>query len=527
MSSHPTSSGTLPRLVVTGASGFIGRHLLEQIRSRYIIYGLGRRSQVECGAPVHPNIHWHQVDIGDKDSLAAVFDVIRSEGGADYLVHLAAHYDFTGEEHPEYWRTNVEGLANVLELSADLGLRRFIFASSVAACPFPKPGEAITESTPPLGEHIYSVTKRIGEDMVRSCADRFPSVIVRFAALFSDWCEYPPLFVFLDTWLSRRWNARMLGGKGLSAVPYLHVRDAALFLQTLLEKEADLEPGEVLQCSPDGAVTHWELFEMATAYYYGTQIKPILMPKPLCYPGMWALDLIGRALGNRPFERPWMAKYIDLQLTIDASRTRRRLGWAPRPRLHIMRRIPFLIENLRSNPVEWLRRNHEAMKVARLRPNLIIHRLLEQHEEEISEAFTGFLLGPEGRKHLASYQAVAPEDHEWNHRLILRNLASAVLTRQKGLFMAYCRDLAERRFQQGFKMEELCYALATLNEICLNVLRRDPHAKNLEEDLQNYITMTIQFGIDQIQETYEYAAAGRPPPPESRITSQMWNGGRR
>lgn len=524
MSTIPTSSSTLPRLVVTGASGFIGRHLLEQIRSRYIIYGLGRRSQGECGAPVHPNIHWHQVDIGDKDSLAAVFDVIRAEGGADYLIHLAAHYDFTGDEHPEYWRTNVEGLANVLELSADLGLRRFIFASSVAACPFPKPGEAITESTPPLGEHIYSVTKRIGEDMVRSCADHFPSVIVRFAALFSDWCEYPPLFVFLDTWLSRRWNARILGGKGLSAVPYLHVRDAALFLQVLLEQEANLDPGEVVQCSPDGAVTHWELFEMATAYYYGTQIKPILMPKPLCYPGMWALDLIGRVLGNRPFERPWMAKYIDLQLTVDASRTRRRLGWAPRPRLHIMRRIPFLIENLRSNPVEWLRRNHEAMKVARLRPNLIIHRLLEQHEEEISEAFTAFLLGPEGREHLASYQAVAPEDHEWNHRLILRNLASAVLTRQKGLFMAYCRDLAERRFQQGFKMAELCYALATLNEICLSVLRRDPHAKDLEEDLQNYITMTIQFGIDQIQETYEYAAAGRSPPPESRITSQLWNG---
>ena len=79
--------------------------------------------------------------------------------------------------------------------------------------------------------------------------------------------------------------------------------------------------------------------------------------------------------------------------------------------------------------------------------------------------------------------------------------------------MAYCRDLAERRFQQGFKVEELCDALATLNEICLAVLRRDPHAKELEKDLQNHITMTIQFGIDQIQETYEYAAAGRPRPP--------------
>lgn len=520
MAPFPTTASALPRLVVTGASGFIGRHLLEQIRSRYIIYGLGRRSQVECGAPVHANIRWHQVDIGDRRSLAAVFDAIKEEGGADYLLHLAAHYDFTGEEHPEYWRTNVEGLANVLELSVDLGLRRFIFASSLAACPFPRPGTAVTEATAPLGDHIYAATKRRGEEMVRGYAAHFPSVIVRFAALFSDWCEYQPLFIFLQTWFSRRWNARILGGKGLSAVPYLHVRDAALFLQTLLENEPNLEPGEVVLCSSDGAVTHWELFEMATAYYFGREKRPILVPKLLCYPGMWALDRIGQLLGERPFERPWMAKYIDLQLTVDASRTRRRLSWAPRPRLAIMRRIPFLIENLHSNPVEWLRRNHEAMKVAYLRPNLIIHRLLQLYEEEISDAFTSFLLDPARREHLKSYQALSLEDHEWNHRLILRQLANAVLTRQKGLFMAYCRDLAERRYLQGFKVEELSYALTALNEICLRVLRKDPHTANLEEELQHHITMTIQFGLDQIQETYEYAAAGRPPD-DSRLRPQL------
>lgn len=49
-------------------------------------------------------------------------------------------------------------------------------------------------------------------------------------------------------------------------------------------------------------------------------------------------------------------------------------------------------------------------------------------------------------------------------------------------------------------------------------------APSLEEDRQNHITMTIRFQIEHIQETYEYAAAGRPRPPESRIASQMWNG---
>lgn len=37
-------------------------------------------------------------------------------------------------------------------------------------------------------------------------------------------------------------------------------------------------------------------------------------------------------------------------------------------------------------------------------------------------------------------------------------------------------------------------------------------APSLEEDRQNHITMTIRFQIEHIQETYEYAAAGRPHP---------------
>ena len=64
---------TLPRIVITGASGFVGRHLLEALKGRYEIYGIARRSQSRCGAPEHANIHWHQVDIANADRLEAVF----------------------------------------------------------------------------------------------------------------------------------------------------------------------------------------------------------------------------------------------------------------------------------------------------------------------------------------------------------------------------------------------------------------------------------------------------------------------
>ena len=54
-----------------------------------------------------------------------------------------------------------------------------------------------------------------------------------------------------------------------------------------------------------------------------------------------------------PFERAWMADYIDLRLDIDASRTRRRLDWAPNSELDILKRIPYMIQHMRSDPAEW------------------------------------------------------------------------------------------------------------------------------------------------------------------------------
>ena len=116
-----------PALIVTGASGFVGRHLLEDLKDEYRIFAIARRSQRECGAPVHPNIAWMQVDIGDIDDLARTFREIASAGGARVLLHLAAYYDYAGEHRPEYRRTNVEGTKNVLELAREPGARALRF----------------------------------------------------------------------------------------------------------------------------------------------------------------------------------------------------------------------------------------------------------------------------------------------------------------------------------------------------------------------------------------------------------------
>jgi nucleoside-diphosphate-sugar epimerase len=493
----------LPGIVVTGASGFLGRHLLEAIKEDYRVYGIARRSQVTCGAPVHPNIVWYQADIGNRPCVVDAFEDISRRGGADIVVHLAAHYDFSGEEHPEYWRTNVHGLRNVLDLTATLSPRKVIFSSSVAACKFPPEGQALTEDSPADGEHIYAVTKRTGEEMLSEYRDQFPSTIVRFAALFSDWCEYPPLFMFLGTWLSKAWNSRVLGGRGLSAIPYLHVRDAVAFLSRLFDHLDDFGHGDVLICSTDGAVSHRELFEAATDYWFGEKRKPIFMPKLLCGPGIRFTNLVGMLTGERPFERPWMAQYIDKQLTVNAHKTRVRLGWMPRERLKILRRLPFLLDNYKTEPIEWYRRNRAAMKEARLAAHLRVYRLLERHEQEISAEVSKRLRAPEARRRFPSYQQLGSEDMRWNHRVALRHLMNAAMTRQKTVFVSYCRDLAERRFESGFDQNEVCAALTVLGDAAYHVVRQDPEAEELEGALHHYITMTVRFGCDQAQDVYE------------------------
>ena len=510
----------LPRLIVTGASGFVGRHLLEELKEDYRLECIARRSQIRSGAPVHPNIGWHQVDIGDRLDLRDLFHRIRSDGPVDTVVHLAAHYDFTGDEHPEYYRTNVEGLRNTLDLSHDIGVSRFVFSSSVAACELPPPGGALTESSPPDGDHIYARTKRIGETMLDEYRSSFPSVIIRFAAMFSDWCEYPPLFMFFETWLSKAWNRSLLGGKGLSSIPYLHVRDAVSFIRIVLENPEKTAPGEVVIASPDGATTHLDLFSEATLNYFGRRKAGLLMPKALCGPGMWARDLAGRLTGERPFERAWMARYIDLAMTIDASRTRKLLGWAPRERLEIIRRLPFMIENKKTDPIEWNRANRAAMKEVRVPGNLLLYRLMEEHENEIVERFSREILHPRMRDRLPSYQRLSADDHDWNHRVLLRNLMNSVRTREKGILVAYCRELARRRAAQGFRSDELCGALELLNVACFRVLRRDPRAADLRQLMLDHITMNLRFGCDQAQEVFDAHEAA-----ERRRTRQATGSG--
>jgi nucleoside-diphosphate-sugar epimerase len=500
----------IPALIVTGASGIVGRNFLIAARDRFRIYAIARRPQQHAGVAAHPNVRWVQVDIGNRESLQRVSAEIRKQDRVEAVVHLAAYYDFENEERPDFQHTNIDGTRNVLDQARELGAKHFLFASSIAACEVPVPGGAIREDSPPSALFPYARSKRVGEEMVREYAGDFCCSIVRLAAVFSDWCEYAPLYVFLSTWLSMRWKARILGGRGTSAVPYIHVKDVSNLFLTLLG-HGDLPRSGVYIASPNGATSHLELFERATHFHFGTQVEPIFMPKPLATLGVQVNDILGRLVNRRPFERPWMMDYVDRPLVVDASRTHEVLGWSPTPRLHVLRRVLFMIENMKADPYEWDKRNERAMKRPTDRPALVIHEAMMGAREAICDQITAYLQSPVRNDRFPHYGEMSYDELQWYVGLVYDLLMAAVRTGDRTLLLNYIQNLARLRFEGGFPASEFCDALLVISAITVEELLYKPEVGDFRNQVRDSITHSIALAIDGAQDAYEALATGHEP----------------
>jgi len=490
-------------LIVTGASGIVGRHFLEAAKDSFRIFAIARRSQKEAGIAEHPNIRWIQVDIGNWLSLRWVMHNIKRMGGADFVLHLAGYYDFDYGDHPEYERTNINGTRYILEQAKILRIKRFVFASSTAACEFPESGEKINERTPVDAEYAYAQAKRRGEEMVGEFSKWFPCSIVRFAAVFTDWCEYGPLYMFLETWLSNRWNARVLGGRGESAVPYIHTHDLNRLLLTLFHNSADLPDLDTYVASPSGCTTHGQMYEIATRFFFGKKRKAFHIPKILALPGVILQDFLGRLVRHRPFIRPWMIRYVDRQLDVDGSYTQEKLRWSITPRYHIRRRLPFLIEKKKSDPYEWTSKNRMALKKIARRPNLILYEALVQRKDRLVDEIRRAILLPERHEEFSYYQAMDRDNLDWEIGVIVQLLASSIRNNDRMLFLDYIRDLTRIRFKEAFPERQISMFMLDMAEIIAASLSTDPELQDLKPLIRDYVPMTIQLAVDEISDVFD------------------------
>lgn len=155
-----------PGLLITGASGFVGRHAIAQGRDRFDIVAVGRSSRPNW---LPADVAWRTADLLDRASVTGLPDDL------PYALHLASE---TVPAKFSTYRPLLDSVEMTLNLCRHLRSGRLLFASSslvYAACRTP-----MTEETPVEPRGGYGLAKVLSEAVVaRALADGIDTVIAR------------------------------------------------------------------------------------------------------------------------------------------------------------------------------------------------------------------------------------------------------------------------------------------------------------------------------------------------------------
>ncbi len=153
------SSATIHRALVTGAGGFIGQHLVKQLREKNI--------DVRALIRSHPTSFSADVELVQGD-LRDFSNLQQMTKNCDTIFHLAGRthaLDEIDENEIEYRSINIEGTRNLLEASLKGGIKRFVFFSSVKAMGEKTTG-CVDESHPAQPLSSYGRSKLEAEQLV-------------------------------------------------------------------------------------------------------------------------------------------------------------------------------------------------------------------------------------------------------------------------------------------------------------------------------------------------------------------------
>lgn len=297
---------TAPRTVaVTGATGFLGRYLVDVLLRRGCrVIGVVRNPD-RVPELRGRGVELRRADLAEPERLAAGF------AGADAVVSNAALYalgrlvSFGDRNWREHHRANIEGTRHVVEAAATAGVRRLVHVSSVIVYQRPLPPR-VTEDHPLLAEttrpgptNAYALSKAEAERVVRRLAaeHRIDLTIVRPGGIYG---AFDPNFTTL---LRRLLRLPIAPFPVLLHTPFAYAGDVAEAVALALETRAAI--GRAYNIVGDDH-SAWEL---AAAW--------------------------GAAGGRMPWLR--IPVPVPLRVSYDVTRAETELGWRNRPLVDGMR----------------------------------------------------------------------------------------------------------------------------------------------------------------------------------------------
>jgi hypothetical protein len=171
--------------------------------------------------------------------------------------------------------------------------------------------------------------------------------------------------------------------------------------------------------------------------------------------------------------------------------------------LSILRRLVFMIENLKSYPVEWHGKNAVVLQRSPERPNLLLAETMFVRKDWIVTRVVEHLRDPAHVSRFPGYHDMDADQLRWYVEFLYQLVISSVRTTDRMSVLGYARYLASLRRQQGIAFSELRDALHDTADIVVAEMRRDEAFAELELLLNDSIRLTLSLAADEAEATYE------------------------
>ena len=287
----------MKRVLVTGGAGFIGSHLTDRLIAEghdvTVVDNLatGRRASLGRHAD-NPRFKFVEADVRDRARMDGLFE------GIDRVFHLAALADIVPSvvDPMEYFTTNVQGTANVLEAARHNGVKRFVYVASGSS--YGIPDRTPTPETAEIRcEYPYALSKHLGELSALHWHKVYglPVIVLKFFNIYGPRSRttgaYGAVFgVFLAQKLAGK--PYTVVGDGTQTRDFTYVSDAVDALAAAAESPVS---GETFNVGSGGTYSVNRLVELLGG-------PKVFVPKRPGEPDCTHADItkIGRALGWKP-----------------------------------------------------------------------------------------------------------------------------------------------------------------------------------------------------------------------------------